>query len=391
MPRAKYTRRPDGRYATKIYLGIENGKPKYKYLYAATVTELERKSEELRYAMHKGSDIMSGDLAFRVWADRFLRLKKPKVAEAYYAGIAGRVAFWKNEVGDLPISRITRSDLQEPFDRLAKLNPRTKRPTGKKTLVDYRLTAAGVFELAISDRAVSYNPAKFLEISAAGEKHTRRALTDEEQQWILNTPHRAQTAAMIMMLAGLRRGELIPLQVADVDLIAGTIRINKSVKMVNGKPIIKSGGKTAAANRIVNVPRVLIDYLRPVLRGRSPFALVCSDTRGKMLSEATFRIMWDSYLKELNFKNGKFTNSPTSKFQPQGIPTVIPRITPHMLRHTCTTNLILAGVDPITVKNLLGHADISTTLNIYTHVTEEHKESETEKLNAFFAAKKISV
>lgn len=389
MPRAKYTKRPDGRYKTKVYIGIEDGKPKYKYVYAATVAELEKKAEELRYTLHKGADIMSGDLTFSVWADRFLRLKKTKVAEAYYAGIEGRVEFWKKAIGEHPISRITRSDLQVPFDTLAKKNPHTKRPTSKKTLIDYRMTAAGVFELAISDRAITYNPAKYLQITGTAEKKERRALTDEEQQWILNTPHRAQTAAMIMMLAGLRRGELIPLQIADIDLAAGIIRVNKSVKMVNSKPVVKKGGKTSAATRTVNIPKVLIEYLRPVLRGRSPFDLVCADTRGKMFSEATFRRMWESYLKELNFVNGKFTTPPKSKFQPQGVPMVIPHITPHMLRHTCTTNLILAGVDPITVKNQLGHADISTTLNIYTHVTEAHKETEIQKLDLFLAKKSV--
>ena len=389
MPRAKYTKRPDGRYKTKVYIGMEGSKPKYKYLYASTVAELERKAEELRYTLHKGGNVMSGDLPFSTWADRFLKLKESKVVEAYCSGIKGCVEFWKRAIGNLPISAITRSDLQISFDALALKNPRTKKPTSKKTLIDYRMTAAGVFELAISDRAITYNPAKFLDIIGTPEKKERRALTDEEQQWILNTPHRAQAAAMIMMLAGLRRGELIPLQVADIDLTAGTIRVNKSVKMVNGKPVIKKGGKTSAATRTVNIPKILIEYLRPILCDRSPFDLLCTDTCGKMLSESTFRRMWESYLKELNFVNGKFTTPPKSKFQPQGVPMVIPHITPHMLRHTCTTNLILAGIDPITVKNQLGHADITTTLNIYTHVTESHKQTEIQKLDVFFEKKTV--
>lgn len=387
MPRVKYKKRPDGRYQTKVYLGTDgDGKPQYKYVYATTVTELERKAEELRYSVHKGADIFSGDLPFRVWAERFLRLKKGKVAEVYYGGIAGRVDFWNASIGDLPISKITRSDLQVKIDNLAQYNHNTKKPTSKTTLMNYRNTVSGVFELAISDRAINYNPASRLEISDKAEKNHRRALTKEEQQWILDTPHRAQTAAMVMMLAGLRRGELIPLQVGDIDLNARTITVNKSVKMVNGLPVIKKGGKTAAATRKVDIPQRLVEYLAPLLRGHSPFDLLCTDTKGRLMSDIAFRRMWESYMRDLNLKYGKFTDRPKSKFDPKGIPMVIPHITSHMLRHTCTTNMVLAGMDVISVKEQLGHSNIQITLDIYTHVTAEHKKTQINKLDSYLAS-----
>lgn len=387
MPRAKYKKRADGRYQTKVYLGTdENGSLKYKYIYAATVTELERKAEAIRYTLHRGADIFSGDLPFRIWAERFLRLKRGKIADTYYRGLQGRVNFWCNVVGDMPITKITRSDLQVHLDDLAVFNPTRQKPSSRKTLIDYRRSAAAVFELAISDRAMSYNPADKLEVSDQAERSHRRALSAEEQRWILDTPHRAQTAAMIMMLAGLRRGEVIPLQVKDVDLETGVITVDKSVQMVNGHPEIKNGGKTAAAIRRVDIPNRLINYLRPLLMELSPFDLVCTDTRGKILSDTAFKRMWESYLRELNLKYGRFTTRPKSKFQPSGIPMVIPRITPHMLRHTCATNMILAGIDAVTVKEQLGHSDIQTTLNIYTHVTKEHKKSQITKYDEYLAA-----
>ncbi len=389
MPRAKYKKRPDGRYQTKVYVGLEDGKPKYKYLYASTVAELERKAEEIKYSLHKGGDILSGDLPFRTWADRFLRLKENKVAPVYFTGIRSRVDFWCDAVGNIPISKITRSDLQVRLDELALHSPGTGKPAAKKTLIDYRRTAAGVFELAITDRALNYNPADKLEINPNAEKNTRRALTDAEQRWILDTPHRAQTAAMIMMLAGLRRGELIPLQVRDVDLETGTLLVCKSVRMVNGRPEVKSGGKSPSAERVITMPRQLTDYLRPLLAGRSPFDLVCTDTRGHMLTDTAWKRMWDSYLLDLNFKYGSFTKKPSSKYDPGGVPFVIPRLTPHMLRHTCATNMVLAGMDVVSVKSQMGHANIQTTLNIYTHVTAEHQQSQVEKLDAFLAARSI--
>ncbi len=386
MPRAKYKKRPDGRYQTKVYVGIEDGKPKYKYLYATTVAELERKAEEIRYTHHKGGDVLSGDLPFRTWAERFLRLKEGKVAHVYFTGIRSRVNFWCDAVGDMTISKITRSDLQIHLDRLAEKSPGTGKPAAKKTLIDYRRTAYSVFDLAMTDRAINYNPAEKLEIDRHAEKEERRALTAEEQRWILDTPHRAQTAAMIMMLAGLRRGELIPLEVRDVDLNRGTISVTRSVSMVNGKSVVKSGGKTPTAERTVTMPRSLVEYLRPRLKDRSPFDLVVTDTRGNMMSDTAWKRMWDTYLLDLNIKYGKFVHQPTSKFDPHGVPFVIPRLTPHMLRHTCATNMVLAGMDAIAVKAQMGHTDIRTTLNIYTHVTAKHQQSQVDKLDAYLAA-----
>ncbi len=386
MPRAKYTKRPDGRYQTKVYVGIENDKPKYKYIYAATVAELERKAEEVRYTHHKGGDVLSGDLPFRTWAERFLRLKESKVSPAYYSGIQSRVKFWCETVGDVPISKLNRSDLQLHLDALAEKSPGTGKAAAKKTLSDYKRTAGAVFKLAMSDRAIQFNPAADLEISELATSSHRRALTAEEQRWILDTPHRAQTAAMIMMLAGLRRGELIPLQVRDVDLDRGTLAVTRSVGMVNGRPVVKSGGKTPTAERTVNMPQRLIDYLRPLLADRSPFDLVVTDTRGQMFSDTSWRRMWDSYLLDLNLKYGTFIQQPTSKFDPKGVPFVIPRLTPHMLRHTCATNMVMAGMDAITVKAQMGHKDIQTTLNIYTHVTAKHQQSQVSKLDAYLAA-----
>ena len=389
MSRAKYSKRPDGRYQTKVYVGAEDGKPKYKYVYASTVAELERKAEEIRYALHKGGDVLSGDLPFRTWAERFLRLKEGKVTEAYFGGIRSRVTYWCAVVGAVPISKLTRSDLQVCLDALAHKSNGTGKPAAKKTLMDYQRTAAAVFELAISDRAVTYNPAKYLEINRYAKQEHRRALTAEEQRWILDTPHRAQTAAMIMMLAGLRRGELIPLQVRDIDLDRGTLAVTRSVGMVGGRPQVKAGGKTPTAERMVNMPRRLIDYLRPLLADRSPFDLVVTDAKGQMFTDSGWKRMWDSYLLDLNLKYGTFIQQPTSKFSPKGVPFVIPRLTPHMLRHTCATNMVMAGMDAVTVKAQMGHKDIQTTLNIYTHVTAEHQQSQAAKLDAFFAAQGI--
>ena len=116
------------------------------------------------------------------------------------------------------------------------------------------------------------------------------------------------------------------------------------------------------------------------------------------MSGSSWRKLWNSYLKELNFRFGDFdgiliTDSkgslkefkkPQSLNAPEKIPMVIPQITAHWLRHTFITNMYLAGVDVMTAKEQAGHADITTTMEIYTHLNAEHKEEQMDKLNDYY-------
>jgi integrase len=101
--------------------------------------------------------------------------------------------------------------------------------------------------------------------------------------------------------------------------------------------------------------------------------------------------MWDSYLVGMNLQFGDFGTlrkksggEYKSKFDPEGVPFVIPRFTAHYLRHTFATSLYHAGVDVLTARDQLGHANIQTTLSIYTHLDNTFKRRSMDKLNVFY-------
>lgn len=98
--------------------------------------------------------------------------------------------------------------------------------------------------------------------------------------------------------------------------------------------------------------------------------------------------MWRSYISDLNLKYGDFSDMekrPKSKFIPGGVPMRIPNITAHWLRHTFATMLYMAGVDVLTAKEQLGHADVETTLQIYTHLDSTYKRRSMDKLDAYLS------
>ena len=384
----KYTKRSDGRYQSKVYLGTVNGKQTFKYIYAKTVRELEAKLREVYAQIGKGLDVTAQRDTFGSWSQKWLRLKRTEVSPHRYYVYECRV---KNlsALAELEISKVRTMDIQEIILELSG-------SYSKSVLKEIKSTARQICQLAADNRVIDYNPAESVKIPNVTTKHTaeRRALTEEEQSWIRNTPHRAQTAAMIMLYAGLRKGEVAPLQWTDIDLEAGTISVTKSMSRRGNNWELKRGAKTKAGVRTVYIPRILTDYLRSV--DRSGF-LVCPDSTGKMFSLSGFDKMWNSYLAELNFQYGDFSScmvtgrngklelfkKPKSRFAPVKIPFVIPNITPHWLRHTFITNMYLAGIDILTAKEQAGHADIKTTMEIYTHLDSTHKRKQIDKLDEF--------
>lgn len=381
MARNKNSKRSDGRLQSKVYLGVVDGKAKYKYVYAATQKELNAKIDEVKLQLGKGLDVSAQRDTFGEWAQRWLKLKKTEVSEHRYYIYQCRI----NNLSDLEfleIPKIRSMDIQEIIIELAE-------DYSKSTLKEIKSTAHQVLQLAVDNRVIDYNPASAVKIPniKSEPKEERRALTPEEQQWITTTPHRAQTAAMIMMYAGLRRGEVVPLLWTDIDLDNGTISVTKSMSRSGNNWKMKKGAKTEAGVRTVYIPKILIEYLKNA--DRQGNFLVCPDTSGRMMSLSAWNRLWDSYISELNFRYGDFDSligfkKPKSRFAPVKIPTVIPSITPHWLRHTFITSMYLAGVDVLTAKEQAGHADINTTMAIYTHLDAIHKTKQIDKLNEYY-------
>lgn len=364
-------------YRKRIYLGKdEAGKPQYRNVYGKTAKEAAELAVQLKLKLHKGIDISADRDVFEVWAKRWLATKERRISEMRYRKYQ---EFIKNKLADLryvPISKIKGYDVQDIINDYARENPKTGKPTSEKTLKDILSVVRQIFDMAVKNRVIDFNPADAVEIPAQSSESVRRALTDEEQQWIVDTPHRAQRAAMIMMYAGLRRGELIPLTWGDINFEEKTISINKTVIMnEQGRPVIQHGkAKTTGSIRTVDIIQQLVDFLK---KEKPPDAaehdLVCPSAHGVLLSSSGWKRLWDSYLMDLNLKYGNIPEEYKSKHNPHGIPFMIPNITAHWLRHTFITMMYLSGVDVLTAMKQAGHSEIKTTLEIYTHLDKEYK------------------
>jgi len=386
MPKKKNTVRADGRISVQIYLGRdENGKRKYKTVYGATQKEADYKSELVKLSMRKGLDAMAAHDTFDEWAERWFKIKDTEVSTSQSKVYKSRINFLNLYIGKAQIKKVKPIDLQEIINSLAIKNPNTGKPASKRMIEITKNTLTQIFRLVIENRVIDYNPAISLKIPKDAPAYKRRALTEIEREWVHDTEHRARRAAMIMMYAGLRRGELIPLMWNDIDLSARTIKVNKSVENVGGIFEIKHSTKTESGMRTVDIPQKLVDFLEGEPREN---IYVCVSAKNEFLTVSAWRRLWDSYLSELNLKYGDFSHFgkvPKSKYDPNVAPFVIPKITPHWLRHTFATLLYLAGVDVLTAKEQLGHLDVTTTLGIYTHLDKQYKRKAMDKLDDFLS------
>lgn len=385
---AKMKKRADGRYMTQIYLGRdESGIKKYKSIYAKSPAELKQKETETRMQLGQGLDVLSQRDSFSQWADDFLRLKNAaKITAGQKENYRHAVDVWKDSLEGFEIGEVRADDIERVLVSLQEegLAPRT--------VNFYHSTIRQIMRRAVG-RVIQFNPADMVKLTMSSQEYEkRRALTDEEQQWIWETPHRAQPVAIIMMLSGLRRGELAALTWNDVDLKAKTITVNKVVEYPpNEPPKVRYLTKSSAGMRTVDMPQDLVDYMSTLPRDN---VLIVHTVNGRVMTATAWAALWRSYMRVLNIKYGQRTLADLEKMKKPGqrkFDMTIPGITMHWLRHTFCTELYLAGVDVVQACAQMGHADVSTTLKIYTHLDAIHKRKTMDKVDQYRAKKKERV
>lgn len=371
-------------FSTSVYIGTENGKRINKFVRAGSQRELNQKVAQLKAEIQNGKDVYT-KAVFGVWADKWLNERKINtVSSGTRIQYEAAIKHLNRRFEFVEFKNITLSDFQTFLNELAKKNPTTKKPTSKKTLESIRKVATAIFRYARSNN-ISGVPDFFKEVTIdkKAPQLKRRSLTEEEQQMIIDTPHTAQLPAMIMMFAGLRRGECLALKWSDINLNKARIDVRRSVNFENNQQVEKIGGKSTNAIRIVPIPPILVNYLKNYKSNLNIITeYVCLSSSGLRYSKTSWRTTWERYIKILNRKYS-FTEEQLKRFkQNDTIPMLIEEFTPHYLRHTFATLLYLQDINPVTAKEILGHADIQTTINIYTDLKTFYKPDLSEEYKA---------
>lgn len=205
-----------------------------------------------------------------------------------------------------------------------------------------------LFFRAQRSRLIAYNPADGLELPAC-TRTSRRSLTDRERSLLLSCEPDVPGALLFytMLMTGMRPGELAVLQWADVDFLNREIRVSKALE--SGSQTRIRGPKTEAGNRLIPMRQALSERLLP-LRG-APEDYVFHRPDGQRHSHNTLYQLWHRLRDEMESRGGPLAAD----------------LVPYCLRHTFCTDLQNAGVSINIAKELMGHSNIATTANVYTH------------------------
>jgi integrase len=271
-------------------------------------------------------------------------------------------------LGEMKIRDLRQIHLQMIISDLAKRNYATH------SMKQVKQTAVRIMKVAVDSDLIMRNP--FTGVVVPFKEPTgRQPLTSEQLALVRDNwrGHRFGHAGMIMLYAGLRRGECLALTWDDIDLDKRIIKVNKALEVFNNTTTVKAP-KTKAGIREVPIP----DILMPVLiEKKQAQGIVCPSAKGVQMTEVAYKRAWYSYMCYLNkCAGGKMG---TGGKEPVW---VMDRFTAHQLRHTYASMLFDAGVDVKSAQKFLGHTDIEVTLSVYTHLSKFKEDSAIEALNA---------
>lgn len=348
MPRQHLKKRKDGRYCCKY---------KDVFFYGETESEALTKRDEYKLQLKLKQNTKPQPITVRSYALKWLPIHKHDVSKKTYADYAKQIDALLLTLGDKPIDKVTPTDVKAMWQHYEGYSASTIRRS--------RFLFNAIFDTAKEEGIISINP--FTSVHAKppkGPSGSHRAITDEERELILASTGRFRPAVMTMLYAGLRRGEVLSLDIdRDVDFINHKIYVREAIRFDNNKPVVTST-KTEAGEREIPLFSILENELRG-LHG----LLVPAVKSGKRMSESAFRSAWNSYILgvecQINHVNQKRwydenKNGPWKSFS----------IRPHDLRHSFCTMLCDAGVNIKLAIRWMGHADEKMIMRIYDHITD---------------------
>lgn len=273
--------------------------------------------------------------------------------------------------------------LQMPIEALFSVREGGKALSGKTVLNFHRLISS-ILERAVKWQIITSNPCERVEPPKADKKEAR--YLDEKQvitilECLEEEPLQYRAMFNLFIFSGMRRGELCGLTWSDVDFNTGIIDINKSSLYIPTKSIFDDKTKNATSARTIKVSSNVIELLKEWKKQQALTALLIGSAwkgergqTGKIFTKQDGTPIHPDYVTKY-FKDFIERNA-------------LPSVTVHSLRHTNASLMIASGVDIRTVSKRLGHAQTSTTTNIYAHALRSADERASELIDNILTPKK---
>ena len=357
------------------YYVVENGKQKRKSISSKNKDDVYKKLNKIMYDYHNDNYIRKNGITLLevLNQNREDKYAANLISDSHYS----RLEFVLKEIesssiGNMNIDQITTRDLQTYFNSLIN---RYSDSTIKKV---WECTKQG-FQAAYKQKYILENPFEDL-IKPKSKKETKvlEAMTTEDEEKLSSyllqsnlSQEKYKVVILTQLYTGMRIGEVLALASDDIDFDKNIIRVRKTITVDrDGELIIKSGTKTYSGKRDIPISPFLYNPLVEQIHAseRNPNNLLFT-YEGRLIKASTVNTVLKRICKQLGLSKN---------------------ISNHTLRHTFGTRCIESGMAPKVVQTLMGHKDISVTLNTYTSVLNQYKEEEFGKLAQYYINKNMN-
>jgi integrase len=393
--------RARGKYTIEIPVGKYSNGSQKRYtetFYCSKKSEAKAREAELK-AKFKGGELtqvnkINFEKFTKMWVEQYAEKNlKAKTLYRYKELLDSRI---------IPALGRINLDKLMPMDILVfenKLRENGARKDGKstgglseRTVLHHHRLISTILGAAVRWGYITHNPAQKIDKPKNIQKDIEFLTLEQINRLIdaLKDEDIKYQALMILALeTGARRGEIMALNWKDIDFKNNSIRINKAVQFIPNDGLNITTVKTKSSNRTIsiseNIISILKSYKRIQEREKNDLSLgddfIFTSPEGSQMHPDTVTHFMPKFIKKHNNKISK----DQTLTQEEKDSLYLPKVSFHGLRHSNATLLISQNVNMKTVSSRLGHANISTTLDIYTKAISSADKEVAEKLGAILS------
>jgi integrase len=349
-------KRDDGRWVASVSLGREDGKPKRKYFYADTRKEAQELLAKAMHEVQQGMPLPVERLTVGAYLDQWLsEVATSKVRRKTFVVYQQLIRLHlKPGLGHKVLAKLTPREVQ------LFLNKKLDAGLSPQTVKHLHAILRNALNRALKWGLVARNVASLVDPPHV-KRYEAAALDPEQARALLRTLQHERLGALytVPLAIGLRPGEALGLMWSDIDLDRGTLHVTRSLQRIEGKLRIEEL-KSRSSRRSIKLPEVALASLKAhrIRQAEERLAagpawqvsdLIFTTRQGRPLAP---RFIARSFKRILHLAG-------------------LPDTRVYDLRHTCATLLLVQGVHPRVVMEILGHSQIGLTMNIYTHVVPQ--------------------
>lgn len=357
-------KRKDGRYAKQITIGHKDGKAVKKTVYGKTLKELESNYTNIKNMIEKGTRIDLENITVGVLMDEWYNTRifpnvNPNTQKRYYYFFNAV----KPLIGDLKVTEVKRFHIESMVASF--------RTNGGASMHERLILTKKFFSYATECDIIYKNPCDGINIRY--EPKQKRLLTKDELDKISNCDLTRRDKAFLYILryTGMRIGEVLALGKSDIDRNNLTILINKTIISAKCPTYIQENTKTRSSDRIIPI-------FLPLIKPLFLFIDNLPETQEQLFLSnvgSLYTTTAGSHLFKRILRNcGIFDNE----------------LSPHYMRHNFISECYKAGIDIKKVQTWVGHSNIQTTLNIYTHLEKDFVKDGTD-MDDFYDSQKTVI